>query len=80
MLIKFKLNKKSLKALKHSSYGLYSLVPIFLGLTIGLLLDSIFNTRPILVLVFLFLGVLSSFYNLFVLVKEFQKNNHKQNG
>lgn len=68
----------SLKALKYSSYGVYAIVPIFLGLTIGLWLDSIFNTRPILVLVFLFLGVLSSFYNLFVVVRKSVKNDRKQ--
>jgi len=75
-------NKKwstsSLKALKYSSYGVYTIVPIFLGLTIGIWLDSIFNTRPMLVLVFLFLGVLGSFYNLFVVVRKSVKHDRKQ--
>jgi len=70
---KFRLNINAFKALKYSSYGIYPLVPIFLGLTIGLVLDSIFHTRPILVLVFLFLGTVAAFYNLFVLVKESRK-------
>ncbi|OGK64467.1 hypothetical protein A2313_03220 [Candidatus Roizmanbacteria bacterium RIFOXYB2_FULL_41_10] len=76
---KLNFSQSSLKALKYSTYGLYSIVPIFLGLTLGIVLDSIFHTRPILVLVFLFLGVVSSFYNLFVLVKESVKNDRKQN-
>jgi len=59
--------------LKYASYGTYPVVPIFLGLTTGLVLDSILNTRPILVLVFLFLGVLASFYNLVQLVKSIKQ-------
>jgi len=64
-----------LSRLKYASYGTYPVVPIFLGLTTGLVLDSILNTRPILVLVFLFLGVLASFYNLVQLVKSIKKND-----
>ena len=78
MINKPNLSKDTLKALKYSSYGVYATVPIFLGLTIGLVLDTIFNTRPMLVLVFLFLGVLSSFYNLFIVVRKSVKHDRQQ--
>jgi F0F1-type ATP synthase assembly protein I len=38
-------------------------------LTLGIVLDSIFATRPTLTLVFLFFGVIGSFYNLYKIVR-----------
>jgi len=76
MIKKFDSSLKHFNKLKYASYGTYPVVPIFLGLTTGLVLDSILNTRPILVLVFLFLGVLGSFYNLVQLVKSIKKNDN----
>ncbi len=70
--------KQSLRALKYSTYGIYTIVPVFLGLTIGLWLDSIFATQPILVVCFLFLGILGSFYNLFVVVIKSVKHDRQQ--
>ena len=74
---KYKLTPATISALKYSSYGFYVVVPIFLGLTIGIVLDKVLNTRPMLVLVFLFLGTISSFYNLFVLIKESVKHDRQ---
>ena len=73
------ISSSTINALKYSSYGFYIAVPIFLGLTLGIVLDKVFNTRPIFVLVFLFLGTVSSFYNLFVLIKESVKNDRQPN-
>lgn len=73
------LSNSTIKALKYSSYGFYIVVPIFLGLTLGVVLDKVFNIRPMFVLVFLFLGTVSSFYNLFVLIKESVKNDRQSN-
>jgi len=72
-----KTHKINFQALKYSTYGVYTIIPIFLGLTIGLLLDTIFNTRPILVLVFLFLGTIGSFYNLFIVVRKSVQHDRK---
>jgi len=48
----------------------YSLVtPILLGVIIGLTLDSKFNSKPVFTVFFIFLGTVSSFYNLFRLIK-----------
>ena len=48
----------------------YSLVtPILLGVIIGLTLDSRFQSKPVFTVFFIFLGAVSSFYNLFKLIK-----------
>jgi len=48
----------------------YSLVtPILLGVIIGLTLDSKFHSKPVFTVFFIFLGTVSSFYNLFKLIK-----------
>ncbi len=48
----------------------YSLVtPILLGVIIGLTLDSSFHSKPVFTVFFIFFGMISSFYNLFKLIK-----------
>lgn len=48
----------------------YSLVtPILIGVIIGLALDNKFNSKPFFTVFFIFLGTVSSFYNLFKLIK-----------
>jgi F0F1-type ATP synthase assembly protein I len=61
--------KKSLE--KYLNIGYYLIIPIIIFLIIGNWFDKIFKTKPIFILVFLFFGVLSSFYNLYRLVKEY---------
>ena len=58
------------KNFKYSSAGIYIVVPIFLGLTIGLILDNLFKKGPTFTLVFLFFGTIGSFYNLYRLYKD----------
>lgn len=48
----------------------YSLIiPILLGVVVGLVLDSSFHSKPVFTVLFIFLGAVSSFYNLFKLIK-----------
>jgi F0F1-type ATP synthase assembly protein I len=48
----------------------YSLItPILLGVIIGLALDSRFHSKPVFTVLFIFLGTISSFYNLYKLTK-----------
>jgi len=48
----------------------FSLVtPILIGVIIGLTLDSRFHSKPVFTVLFIFLGAVSSFYNLFKLIK-----------
>ncbi len=48
----------------------YSLViPILIGVIIGLTLDNKIHSKPVFTVFFIFLGAVSSFYNLFKLIK-----------
>jgi len=48
----------------------YTLVtPILLGVIIGLTLDNNFHKKPFFTVLFVFLGMVSSIYNLFKMVK-----------
>jgi len=48
----------------------YSLVtPILVGVIIGLTLDNRFHSKPVFTVFFIFLGMVSSFYNLFKMIK-----------
>jgi len=69
-----KIKKKSLtkKALDFSSLniGYYILVPIVGGVALGVFLDKYFKTQPVFIGIFLFLGTIAGFYNLFKLMQE----------
>ncbi len=48
----------------------YSLVtPLLVGVIIGLTLDNKFQSKPVFTVFFIFLGMVSSLYNLFKLIK-----------
>jgi len=61
-------DKNSLE--KYFNIGYYLIVPIIIFLMLGLWVDKVLKTKPFFVLFFLLLGVLSSFYNLYRLIKE----------
>jgi len=56
---------------KYLNIGYYLIIPIIIFLMLGLWLDKVFKTKPFFVLFFLLVGILSSFYNLYRLVKEY---------
>jgi len=55
---------------KYLNIGYYLIAPIIIFLMLGLWVDKVLKTKPFFVLFFLLLGVLSSFYNLYRLIKE----------
>jgi F0F1-type ATP synthase assembly protein I len=55
---------------KYLDIGYYLLIPIIIFLVIGIYFDKFFKTKPLGIIFFLFLGVFSSFYNLYRLTKE----------
>lgn len=65
-------NKKSNKSILQnlaliSQVGIMMLVPIFGGVLLGAFLDRFFKTQGIFLIIFVLLGVGSSFRNLYVL-------------
>lgn len=49
--------------------GYYLITPLLVGVFLGLLLDSKLRTKPFFTLFFIVLGTVSSFYNLWKIVK-----------
>ncbi len=62
------MNKKRSNTIRelayYSSLGLTVALSIFIGLFIGIWLDGVFDTKPVLTLVFLGLGIAAGFRNL----------------
>ena len=48
-----------------STVGLTLVFSTFIGLALGYWLDKVFHTRPVLMLVFLVLGIVAGFVNIF---------------
>lgn len=49
--------------------GVLVLAPILLCLTLGILCDTLFASKPTFTVVFLFLGLIASLYNIYKLTK-----------
>lgn len=62
---------KTIKELAYySSLGLSVALSIFIGLFLGIWLDGKFDTKPVLTLVFLGLGIAAGFRNLIMAAKK----------
>ncbi|BAI81192.1 conserved hypothetical protein [Deferribacter desulfuricans SSM1] len=64
-----KLNKKMRSFLNASSIGISVVAAIMIGTGMGVYLDKIFNTKPYLTLLFMVLGVIAGFKNIFYFIK-----------
>ena len=73
-----KIDKNILRSLDLiNQIGISMLVPIFLSIYIGNQLDKWMNTNY-LTIVFLFLGILAAFRNVYHLTKNFYKNDKRK--
>lgn len=54
--------------------GIYLVVPLILGVAIGYQVDKRLGTGPIGMLIFILLGAVSTFYNLWKLIKEIEND------
>jgi ATP synthase protein I len=59
-----------------SEVGFSIALPITAGALFGLWLDGKFSTKPVLTLVFLFLGIFIAFFSLYVIVQDFSKKDN----
>ena len=57
----------------YSSLGLTVALSIFIGLFLGVWLDGIFDTKPVLTMVFLGFGIAAGFRNLLMAAKRSRK-------
>jgi ATP synthase protein I len=60
-----------------TTLGFQVVFAIFIGLGIGVWLDSNFSTFPWLTLVFLVMGVIASFLNFYRFIKKHQRDEEK---
>ena len=67
---KKKSNGNNLLLAKSLNIGYYLITPLLLGVFFGYWIDSFLRTKPAFLLVFLILGIVSSFYNLWKLTQE----------
>jgi ATP synthase protein I len=61
-----------------SAIGLEMGLSVAVGLAIGYLLDSYFDTKPWLTIIFLMLGIVAGFRSLFSLAREIGKSGRKK--
>ncbi len=60
-----------------SSIGLSVVLAIAIGVLIGRWLDGLFGTAPLFFFIFLFIGIVAGFRNIFVIVaRELRKDEH----
>ncbi len=71
------INEKKGFDLTNLNLGFYIIAPIILGVFLGLAVDNWFNTKSLFFNLFLILGTLASFYNLFKLAKDEQRSTHQ---
>lgn len=62
--------KEKILLAKYFGLGYYILTPLLLGVFCGVVADKVFKTAPVLTLIFIILGAVSTFYNLFKLTRE----------
>ena len=60
-----------------SSMGISMVLATVIGLVLGLWLDRLFGTGPWLTLIFLVVGIVAGFRNLYVIGKRATKNDDK---
>ena len=60
-----------------SSMGISMVLATVMGLALGYWLDGLFNTRPWLTLIFLGVGIVAGFRNLYIIGKRATKDNDK---
>jgi ATP synthase protein I len=54
----------------YSSLGLSIALSVFIGLGIGVYLDKVFDTGPVLTLIFLVLGIAAGYRNIALAIKK----------
>ncbi len=54
-----------------SSMGITMVASTFIGLLIGIYLDRLFSTKPVLTIIFLIFGIIAGFKNMFDMIKKY---------
>lgn len=57
-------------SISYLNIGFYLITPILVGVFLGSVVDSYFHTRPIFIILFLIVGTIMCFYNLFKVTQD----------
>jgi ATP synthase protein I len=57
-----------------SSMGISMVLAIVIGITVGYYLDKWLHTSPVFLLIFLVLGIIAGFRNIYVIMKRAEKD------
>ncbi len=69
------MNRESVKAWSLIlQIGISMLVPIFICIFLGIWLDKIFDTKPVIMIIFIIIGVGAGFRSVYVLTRDFYKD------
>ncbi len=61
--------KKNLRGMQYMNIGYYLAVPLIVGIFGGNWLDNYYKTKPLFSLIFVIIGLIAAFYNLYKLFK-----------
>lgn len=70
------LSKNNFLLAKYFNIGYYIVTPLLLGVFLGLVADYYLKTKPLFTALFLLLGTVSAFYNLYKIVKDGQRTSY----
>lgn len=66
------------KTLQYSGLGVQLTATIVIFFFIGYWLDGVFDTKPVLMLVFTFLGFVGAFYNFFLTIQDMTRKEKEK--
>jgi ATP synthase protein I len=73
----FSMKRETLRSLREMAYfsslGLQVALSIFIGLALGMYLDKRFDTHPVLLFIFLGLGIAAGFRNIGLAIRKTRK-------
>ena len=62
--------KSKLSLVKYTEIGYYIITPLLAGVFLGLAIDKFLKTKSTFFLIFLFLGTMTAFYNMYKIYKD----------
>jgi len=66
--------EEKIRLIDYIDLGFYFVVPLLVGLGLGIVIDSKFGTKPVFILLGLAFGFFGSFFNLYKIVQQFSQH------
>ncbi len=69
-ILRYKLTSNKFSVVNYFNIGYYILTPIIIGVFSGLIIKQLFRQSDVLILIFIFIGMIASFYNIWKIYKD----------